>query len=396
MGISKRMSGIPASPIRKLTPFANKAKERGITVYHINIGQPDIKTPSKALDKVKEFDKKVLKYSQSDGIFDLKESITNYFNSLNYDLSTENIIVTNGGSEAIYFSFMVSMDNGEEVLIPEPYYANYNGFAKMAGVNVKPIKTNVEDGFMLPSKDKIESFITEKTKAILMCSPNNPTGTVHEKEDYKKVTYLAKKYDLTVIGDEVYNEFVYDDKNHFSVMEFEEIKDRTILIDSVSKRYSACGARIGAFITKNQKYIDAVMSLAQARLCPPTLEQVLAAELYRTDKSYIKEAKKEYRKRRDIVYEELNKIDGIVAHKPSGAFYTVVKLPINNTEKFAKWLLTDFQEDGETVMVAPASGFYASDNDGKDEIRIAYILEEKNMRRSIKLLKKALEVYKNS
>ncbi|TYB30376.1 MAG: pyridoxal phosphate-dependent aminotransferase [Candidatus Mcinerneyibacterium aminivorans] len=395
MGISNRMRGIPASPIRKLTPYANEAKKRGIKVYHINIGQPDIKTPPDALKKVKNFNKEVLKYSQSDGIFDLKKSMTDYFNNLHYNINPKNIIVTNGGSEAIYFSFMVSMDTKDEVLIPEPYYANYNGFAKMADVNVKPIETNVENGFKLPSYEKLESYISGKTKAILMCSPNNPTGTVHEKGDYKKIAKLAQKYDLTVIGDEVYNEFVYDNAEHVSVMEFEEIKDRTILIDSVSKRYSACGARIGAFITKNKNYIDAVMSLAQARLCPPTLEQVLAAELYRTDRTYIKNAKNEYRKRRDIVYEELNKIDGIVAHKPSGAFYTVVKLPIDDTEKFAKWLLTDFEENKETVMVAPASGFYASDNRGKNEIRIAYILEEKNMRRSIQLLKKAIEVYNN-
>jgi len=395
MAISKRMKTIPPSPIRKLFPYADKARKRGTKIYHINIGQPDINTPENALKVLKQYEPKVLKYSPSHGIEPLRDSISNYFNSLDYGITKDNIIVTNGGSEAIYFALMVSMDIGEEVLIPEPYYANYNGFAKMANVNVKPIPTNVENSFKLPEYSNIEKLITNKTKSIIICSPNNPTGTVHEKEDYKKIVKLARKYDLTVIGDEVYNEFVYDKQKHVSVMDFSEISQQTILIDSVSKRYSACGARIGAFITKNMEYINAVMPIAQARLCPPILEQTIATELYKTDRSYIKQAKAEYKKRRDIAYKELNKIEGLVAHKPKGAFYTVVKLPIDDSEHFAKWLLSDFENNGETVMVAPASGFYSSKNMGEDEIRIAFVLNEKDMKRSIELLHIALKEYNN-
>ena len=394
MSISNRMSVIPPSPIRKLVPYADAAKKRGVKVYHVNIGQPDIYTPQEAFDAVKNFEEKVLAYAPSNGLLQLREAMVSYFNNLNYGISPADIIVTNGGSEAVYFAFMVSMDSGDEVLIPEPYYAIYNGFAKMAGVSIKPITTSVENGFHLPQKDKLESLITDNTKAILICSPNNPTGTVHTKEDLENIAALAKKYDLMIIADEVYNEFVYEGE-HISLMHIDGIEDRLILIDSVSKRYSACGARIGALISKNKKIIDAIMPLAQARLCPPTIDQKLAEKLFRTGREYLDEVRKEYKKRRDVVFEELNKIDGVVANKPAGAFYTVVKLPIEDSEDFAKWLLEEFEDNKETVMVAPASGFYASKDKGKDEIRIAYVLNVDDMKRAIELLRKALEKYKN-
>ena len=393
MVISKRMSVIPPSPIRKLVPYADAAKKRGVKVYHVNIGQPDVATPPEAFQALKDFKETVLKYAPSNGLAELRRSMCGYFNNLGYGLTEEDIIVTNGGSEAIYFAVMVTIDTDDEVLIPEPYYANYNGFARMANINIAPITTTVENGFHLPSKEEIEKRINEKTKAILICSPNNPTGTVHTKEDLEKVFELAEKYDLAVIGDEVYNEFVYDGREHSSVMDFAEHKDRVILIDSVSKRYSACGARIGAMITKNRDFVKAAMVLAQARLCPPTIDQLLAERLFQTGPSYLKESSEEYRRRRDVVFEELSRMDGVTFHKPAGAFYTVVKLPIEDSEHFAKWLLESFEYEGETVMVAPASGFYGTPGKGTNEIRIAYVLKEEDMRKALKLLVKALEKY---
>ncbi len=395
MVISKRMSTIPPSPIRKLVPFSDAAKKRGIKVYHINIGQPDVHTPPECFDVLKTFNEKVLKYAPSNGIPELRSAMCGYFNGLGYGIGENDIIVTNGGSEAIYFSFMVTMDAEDEVLIPEPYYANYNGFAKMANIKIAPITTTVENGFHLPPKDEIEKRINDRTKAIMICSPNNPTGTVHTKEDLLKIFELAEKYDLAIIGDEVYNEFVYDGREHCSVMDFKEYQDRVILIDSVSKRYSACGARIGAMITKNKTFINAAMVLAQARLCPPTIDQLLAESLFKTSRTYLEESSDEYRRRRDVVFEELSKIEGVTFHKPAGAFYTVVKLPIEDSEDFAKWLLESFEYEGETVMVSPASGFYATEGKGRDEIRIAYVLKEEDMRKSIGLLSRALDKYNN-
>lgn len=393
MPVSKRMSTIPPSPIRKLVPFSDAAKKRGIKVYHINIGQPDVETPPRAFEVLRSFKEKVLSYAPSNGIPELREAMAGYFSGIGYDVNEKDIMVTNGGSEAIYFAFMVSLDTGDEVLIPEPYYANYNGFAKMAGVKIKPLTTTVENGFHLPSEEEMEEAVTENTRAILICSPNNPTGTVHTREDMEKVFRLADDYNLTVIGDEVYNEFVYDGRELSSVMHFKEQAQRVILIDSVSKRYSACGARIGAMITKNRDFTDAAMVLAQARLCPPTIDQVLSVALYETGSDYLDEARREYKKRRDVVFEELGRIEGVTFHKPAGAFYTVVKLPIENAEDFARWLLESFSHEGETVMVAPASGFYATPGKGKNEIRIAYVLKEEDMRRSIQLLGLALEKY---
>ncbi len=392
--ISNRMSSIPPSPIRKLVPLSDAAKKRGIKVYHVNIGQPDIETPKIAMDAIRNFNVPVLEYSPSNGIPELRESMKVYFNDLEYGITEKDIIITNGGSEAIYFAFMVTMDAGDEVLVPEPYYANYNGFAKMAGVVIKPIPTNVENGFKLPSDAELEKYIAQgKTKAIVICTPNNPTGTVREKSELEQVVRFAKKHNLAIIADEVYNEFVYDGKKHVSMMHFPEVAENTILIDSVSKRYSACGARIGAFISKNELFVKAAMVLAQARLCPPTIDQVLAVELFKTDRSYLTAVRDEYCKRRDVVFEELNKIKGVVATRPSGAFYTVVKLPIKSADDFARWLLESFEYNKETVMVSPAGGFYGTPGKGIDEIRIAYVLNEKDMRKSVELLRIALERY---
>jgi len=395
MPVSKRMSTIPPSPIRKLVPFSDAAKKRGIKVYHINIGQPDVPTPPEAFEAMRRFDEKVLSYAPSNGIPQLRHAMAGYFNGIGYDIAEKNIMVTNGGSEAIYFAFMISLDTGDEVLIPEPYYANYNGFAKMAGVKIKPLTTKVENGFHLPSEEEIKRSMTDKTRAILICSPNNPTGTVHTREDMEKVFRLAEEHDLTVIGDEVYNEFVYDNREYVSVMHFPDQARRVILIDSVSKRYSACGARIGAMITKNTDFIDAAMVLAQARLCPPTIDQVMAVAMYEVKNDYLKEARLEYKKRRDVVFEELGRIEGVTCHKPAGAFYTVVKLPVEDAEDFARWLLESFSHENETVMVSPASGFYGTPGKGADEIRIAYVLKEEDMKRSIQLLGLALEKYRN-
>ncbi|HDS03689.1 MAG TPA: pyridoxal phosphate-dependent aminotransferase [Firmicutes bacterium] len=395
MPVSKRMSTIPPSPIRKLVPFSDAAKKRGIKVYHINIGQPDVPTPPEAFEAMRRFDEKVLSYAPSNGIPQLRHAMAGYFKGIGYDIAEKNIMVTNGGSEAIYFAFMISLDTGDEVLIPEPYYANYNGFAKMAGVKIKPLTTKVENGFHLPSEEEIKRSMTDKTRAILICSPNNPTGTVHTREDMEKVFRLADEYDLTVIGDEVYNEFVYDNREYVSVMHFPDQARRVILIDSVSKRYSACGARIGAMITKNTDFIDAAMVLAQARLCPPTIDQVMAVAMYEVKNDYLKEARLEYKKRRDVVFEELGHIEGVTFHKPAGAFYTVVKLPVEDAEDFARWLLESFSYKNETVMVSPASGFYGTPGKGTDEIRIAYVLKEEDMKRSIQLLGLALEKYRN-
>lgn len=392
--ISNRMATIPPSPIRKLVPLSDAAKKRGIKVYHVNIGQPDIETPQEAMKAVHTFSAPVLEYSPSNGIVELRESMKNYFNSLKYDITEKDIIITNGGSEAIYFAFMVTMDVGDEVLVPEPYYANYNGFAKMAGVVIKPVLTVVDNAFRLPSEEEMENYITPgKTKAIILCTPNNPTGTVREKSELEQIVRFAKKHNLAIIADEVYNEFVYDGKQHISMMHFPEVAENVILIDSVSKRYSACGARIGAFISKNEQFVKASMVLAQARLCPPTIDQMLAVELFKTDRAYLDAVRAEYCKRRDVVFEELNKIPGVVATQASGAFYTVVKLPIKSADDFAKWLLESFEDNKETVMVSPAGGFYGTPGKGENEIRIAYVLNEKDMRRSIELLRKALEKY---
>jgi aspartate aminotransferase len=393
MDISKRGRDIQFSPIRKLNPYADKAKEQGIHVYHLNIGQPDIPTPQPILDAFHSFDEKILSYGPAQGFLELRQAIADYFNSYKISLDAENVIITIGGSEAIHFSFSVVADPGDEIIISEPFYTNYNGFASFANVRIVPLTLHVEDGFRLPSEEEIEAKITVKTKAILLCSPNNPTGTVYTPEELERVISVVKKNDLFLIGDEVYKEFIYDGRTHKSILEYEEVKDRVIVVDSISKRFSSCGARVGAVLTRNEELHQSLLKFAQARLCPPSVEQKAALAAYRMGLEYFKPVKEEYERRRDVLCEGLGNIPGIVIHKPQGAFYIIVRLPVKDAEHFVQWMLTDFHLDKETVMVAPAQGFYCSPDMGKDEVRIAYVLKEQDLRRSIDIFKAGLDKY---
>ncbi len=395
MHISKRAQDIQASPIRKLKPYADQAISEGVRVYFINIGQPDIKTPDPVWNAFKKGKEEVLEYGPAQGILELRKSIASYFNSYNIPVTHENVIITIGGSEAIHFSFSAVADNGEEIIIPEPFYTNYNGYAAFANVKIAPLTLDVRNGFRLPPKAEIEKTITSKTRALLLCSPNNPTGTVYTAEELERVIDLVKKHDLFLIADEVYKEFVYDGYCHKSILEYEEIKDRAIVVDSISKRFSCCGARIGAVITRNPEVYNGILKFAQARLCPPTLEQKAALEAYRMGVDYFEPVRKEYQKRRDILFEGLKDFPGIVMHKPQGAFYIIVKLPIKDSEHFVRWMLTDFRFENETVMVAPAQGFYCTPGKGMDEVRIAYVLKEENLKRAIKVFKAGLERYRS-
>ncbi|MGB2765431.1 MAG: pyridoxal phosphate-dependent aminotransferase [Candidatus Aminicenantaceae bacterium] len=393
MDISKRGQEIQPSPIRKLKPYADKAIERGIHVYFINIGQPDIPTPQPILDAIRGYDEKVLSYGPAQGLLELRQAIADYFTSYNIPLTSENVIITIGGSEAIHFSFCVVADPGDEIIIPEPFYTNYNGFASFANVKIVPLTLRVEDGFRLPPKEEIESRITSKTRAILLCSPNNPTGTVYTPEELERVISIVEEHDLFLIGDEVYKEFVYEGNTHKSILEYEEVKDRVIVVDSISKRFSSCGARVGAVVTRNEELYQSLLKFAQARLCPPSVEQKAALAAYRMGLDYFQPVREEYEKRRDILFEGLKDIPGIVIHKPQGAFYIIVRLPIKNAEHFVKWMLTDFFLDKKTVMVAPAQGFYCSPGKGKDEVRIAYVLKEEDLRQAIDVFKEGLNKY---
>jgi aspartate aminotransferase len=393
MDISKRGRDIQFSPIRKLNPYADKAKEQGIHVYHLNIGQPDIPTPQPILDAFHSFDEKVLSYGPAQGFLELRQAIADYFNSYKISLDAENVIITIGGSEAIHFSFSVVADPGDEIIISEPFYTNYNGYASFANVRIVPLTLQLEDGFRLPPEEEIESLITAKTKAILLCSPNNPTGTVYTPEELERVISVVKRNDLFLIGDEVYKEFVYDGRTHKSILEYDEVKDRVIVVDSISKRFSSCGARVGAVLTRNEELHQSLLKFAQARLCPPSVEQKAALAAYRMGLEYFKPVKEEYERRRDVLCEGLGNIPGIVIHKPQGAFYIIVRLPVKDAEHFVQWMLTDFHLDKETVMVAPAQGFYCSPDRGKDEVRIAYVLKEQDLRRSIDIIKAGLDKY---
>ncbi len=395
MHISKRGIEIQASPIRKLKPFAERAEERGIHVYYINIGQPDIPTPQPVWDALKNFNEEVLSYGPAQGFLELRQAIADYFVGFNIPLTSENVIITIGGSEAIHFSFCVVADPGEEIIIPEPFYTNYNGYAAYANVKIVPLSLKVEDGFRLPPSGEIEARINPKTKAILLCSPNNPTGTVYSYEELERVIDIVEKHDLFLIADEVYKEFVYDGISHKSILEYEAIKDRVIVVDSISKRFSCCGARIGALITRNKEIYQGALKFAQARLCPPSIEQKAALAAYRMGRDYFNPVREEYQKRRDILYEGFKEIPGIIMDKPQGAFYIIARLPINDSEHFVRWMLTDFHLDNETVMVAPAQGFYSSPGRGKDEVRIAYVLKEKDLRRAIVVFKEGLKKYLN-
>jgi aspartate aminotransferase len=393
MDISNRGQKIQPSPIRKLKPYADQAQERGIHVYFINIGQPDIPTPQPVLNAFHSFDDKVLSYGPAQGFLELRQAIADYFVSYNIPLDSENVIITLGGSEAIHFSFCVVADPGDEIIIPEPFYTNYNGYASYADVKISPLTLSVEDGFRLPPAEEIEARITPKTRAILLCSPNNPTGTVYTPEELERVISIVKKHDLFLIGDEVYKEFVYDGGKHKSLLEYEEVKDRVIVVDSISKRFSSCGARIGAVITRNKELHQSLLRFAQARLCPPTVEQKAALAAYRMGIDYFKPVREEYERRRDVLYEGLKDIPGVVIQKPQGAFYIIVRLPVKDAEHFVLWMLRDFHLAKETVMVAPAQGFYCTPEKGKDEVRIAYVLKEQDLRRAIVVFKEGLNKY---
>lgn len=391
--ISTKGNTMPASPIRKLVPYAEAAKKAGKKIYHLNIGQPDIETPEVMLNAIKTADIKVLEYSHSAGIESYRRKLAGYYNEYNIKLDFSDIIITTGGSEAIEIAMMTCFNAGDELIIPEPFYANYNGFSCAADVIVKPVKSFIENGFALPPIAEFEKLITPKTKGIMICNPGNPTGYLYSREELELLKQLVKKYDLFLLSDEVYREFCYDNKEYVSVMHLEGIDDNVVLLDSISKRYSACGARIGAMISKNKEVIATAMKFAQARLSPPTFGQIGAEAALNTPKEYFANVKKEYVSRRDLVIESLNKMKGVFAPKPSGAFYCIAKLPIDNADKFCQWLLESFEYEGQTVMLAPATGFYSTAGSGTNEVRLAYVLNKTDLTNAMKCLEKALQVY---
>ncbi|TRX64240.1 pyridoxal phosphate-dependent aminotransferase [Carboxylicivirga sp. M1479] len=391
--ISDRGQQMPASPIRKLVPFAEEAKARGTKVYHLNIGQPDIKTPEVALDAIRNIDLKVVEYSHSAGIVSYRQKLAKMYQSININVDENEIMVTAGGSEAITFAFLTCLNPGDEVIIPEPFYANYNGFAVSAGVEVKPIRSSIEDGFALPAIEEFEKMITPNTKAIVICNPNNPTGYLYSQDEMDQLKQIVKKHELYLFSDEVYREFCYDGEKHISAMHLDGIENNVVMFDSVSKRYSECGVRIGALVTKNKSIIDTAMKFAQARLSPPGFGQIAAEASLDTPKEYFDEVYNEYIDRRNFLVEGLNKIEGVYSPMPKGAFYTVAKLPIDDSDKFCQWILSDFNHNGQTVMMAPASGFYSTPGAGKNEVRIAYVLNKEDLGNAIETLEAALKVY---
>jgi aspartate aminotransferase len=391
--ISKKGQLMPESPIRKLVPYAEEAKKRGVHVHHLNIGQPDIETPEVALNAIHNYNERVIEYSHSAGILSLREKLSEYYKSVNIDVTPNEIIVGAGASEALLFAFQSIMDPDDEVIIPEPFYANYNGFAINAGIKVVPIFSSIETGFALPPIEEFEKNITSKTKAILVCNPNNPTGYLYSKEELETLRDIAKKYDLYLIADEVYREFTYDGKQHFSCMHLKGIENNVILIDSVSKRYSACGVRIGWIVSKNKELMATAMKFAQARLSPPSLGQVAAEAAVDTPDEYFDRVMDEYIARRNTVVKGINNIKDAYCPNPEGAFYVVAKLPIDDSDRFCRWLLEDFSFENQTVMMAPASGFYSTKGRGKDEVRISYVLNVGDLQKSITVLDEALKVY---
>ncbi|MBN1948604.1 MAG: pyridoxal phosphate-dependent aminotransferase [Candidatus Cloacimonetes bacterium] len=395
MKLSHRAETVQASPIRKLKPFADAALARGIRIYQLNIGQPDIETPREMLDVYANFQEKVLAYGPSQGLDEYRTHLVRYYARHNISINRDDIVVTTAGSEAIVFAMLVTCNPGDEIIIPEPFYTNYNGFATMTGVKIVPLTTYAENGFKLPADDKISALITERTRAILLCNPGNPTGAVYHRSDLERMAALARQHDLYIITDEVYREFIYDGLTHTSILHLPDLADRAIMVDSISKRYSACGARIGCLISRNPALIATVIKFAQARLCPPTLDQLAAKAAIDIEGKYFDRILQEYDKRRNIVYEELQKIDDIICVKPEGAFYIIAKLPIEDADDFAVWLLSNFSRDNETVMVAPAQGFYATPGLGKNEIRLAYVLNEQSLRKAMKLFREGLAEYLN-
>lgn len=390
---SQRGNLMPESPIRKLVPLADKAKARGIKVYHLNIGQPDIKTPQIALDAVRNIDRDILEYSPSDGIKSLRVKLAEYYRRFNIDVTLEDIIITTGGSEAVSFAFMSCLDPGDEIIVPEPAYANYTAFAIGAGAVVKPVISSIEEGFSLPPIEKFEELITPKTKGIMICNPNNPTGYLYTRAEMNKIRDLVRKYDLYLFSDEVYREFCYTGAPYISAFHLDGIEENVILIDSVSKRYSECGIRIGALVTKNKEVRKTVMKFCQARLSPPLLGQIAAEASMDAPKEYLMDVYDEYVERRKFLIDGLNKIPGVYSPIPMGAFYTVARLPIDDADKFCSWLLSDFEYEGCTVMMAPATGFYTEPNLGKNEVRIAYVLNKEELKHALIVLGKALEAY---
>ena len=391
--ISKKGNKIPPSPIRKLVPYADDAKKRGIEVLHLNIGQPDIKSPVESLNAVKETNLDLLKYEYSQGSLEFRNNVCNYYKKHSIYVSPDDIITTVGASEALSFTMNSICDPGDEVIIPEPFYANYNGFALASDVNVIPITSKIEDNFALPSIHEFEKKINSKTKAILLCNPCNPTGYVYSQEEITNIANLAKKNDLFIVVDEVYREFIYIDTKHFSILEDEKFSENAILIDSTSKRYSLCGARVGFIVSKNSEFIQTCLKFALTRLSPPTLALIAANHALNSGEDYIENVIKEYYKRREVVINELSQIDNIKFSNPMGAFYSIIKLPIENAEDFAKFLLTDFSYKNQSVMLSPASGFYSSENYGKDEVRIAFVLNSEKLKNAIKIIKLGLKEF---
>lgn len=390
---SMRGLSMPESPIRKLVPLADKAKARGIKVFHLNIGQPDIKTPKVALDAIRNIDREVLEYSPSDGIKSLKSKLAAYYHTFNIDVTEEDIIVTTGGSEAVNFAFMSCLDPGDEIIVPEPAYANYTAFAIAAGAVVKPVVSTIEEGFSLPHIDMFEELITPRTKGIMICNPNNPTGYLYTRAEMNKIRDLVKKYDLFLFSDEVYREFCYTGAPYISAFHLDGIEENVILVDSVSKRYSECGIRIGTLVTKNKDVRKSVMKFCQARLSPPLLGQIAAEASMNTPQDYMLDTYNEYVERRKFLIDGLNRIPGVYSPIPMGAFYTVARLPVDDADRFCSWLLSDFEYEGQTIMMAPASGFYTIEGMGKDEVRIAYVLGKEALKKALVVLEKALEAY---
>ena len=392
--ISKKGMAMPESPIRKLVPYAEEAVKKGRTIYQLNIGQPDIKTPAKALAAVKSNDIEVLSYSHSAGFESYRTKLAAYYKRNDIDVSAQDIIITTGGSEALLFAMGTIADADDEIIIPEPFYANYNGFATSSGVNVVPVQSNIEDSFALPAISEFEKLITPKTKAILICNPGNPTGYLYTKEEIEQLAEIVKKHNLFLVADEVYREFAYDGAKHYSIMSIPGLEEHAIMIDSVSKRYSMCGARIGCLASKNKDVMKTAMKFAQARLSPPTFAQIASEAALDTPQDYFDEVIEEYTSRRNTLIKGLEEIDGVIVAKPKGAFYCIAQLPIDDAEDFAKWLLESFHLNNETVMVAPAAGFYSTPNTGLNQVRIAYVLKEEDLKRAVEILKAALKEYK--
>lgn len=391
--ISDRGRMMPASPIRKLVPFAEQAKKKGVKVYHLNIGQPDIPTPEIALEALRNYDEKVIEYSHSAGNESYRRKLAGYYKSVGVEIDYTDLLITTGGSESLMFAFNSVMNPGDELIIPQPFYANYNAFANIVGVKIRPINSSIDNGFALPSVEEFEKAINERTKGILICNPNNPTGYLYSKEEIEKLGEIARKHDLYIFSDEVYREFCYDGHEHFSVMNLKGLEQNTILIDSVSKRYSACGVRIGAFITKNKEVLATAMKFAQARLSPPSLGQILGEAAIDTPDSYFKEVYQEYIDRRNLMVGELNKIEGVKSPMPKGAFYTICELPVDDTDKFCEWMLSEFSYKNQTVMMAPGSGFYADGELGKHQVRIAYVLKKEDLMNAMETLAEGLKQY---